>query len=127
MSTKKSRCATSASLLNMDNVVCTPHLGYVTREDHEIAFAEIFDQINALSPESDQRRDPEALGSARKCTVNVIYIRTTRGRFGTRHAAQFTRQYYVGLELRAELRRGGRFVTCIGRAARAPGRAWKAW
>ncbi len=36
-------------LLNMDNVVCTPHLGYVTREDHEIAFAEIFDQINAYA------------------------------------------------------------------------------
>src|SRR6266704_5635604 len=36
-------------LLNLDNVVCTPHLGYVTREDHEIAFAEIFDQINAYA------------------------------------------------------------------------------
>jgi D-3-phosphoglycerate dehydrogenase / 2-oxoglutarate reductase len=36
-------------LLNMPNVVCTPHLGYVTREDHEIAFAEIFDQINAYA------------------------------------------------------------------------------
>src|SRR5258705_12030581 len=33
-------------LLNMDNVVCTPHLGYVTREDHEIAFPEIFYQSN---------------------------------------------------------------------------------
>ena len=33
----------------MPNVVCTPHLGYVTREDHEIAFAEIFDQINAYA------------------------------------------------------------------------------
>ena len=34
-------------LLNIANAICTPHLGYVTREDHEIAFAEIFDQINA--------------------------------------------------------------------------------
>jgi len=38
---------TGHPLLTMDNVICTPHLGYVTREDHEIAFAEIFDQINA--------------------------------------------------------------------------------
>jgi D-3-phosphoglycerate dehydrogenase / 2-oxoglutarate reductase len=36
-------------LLNMDNVVCTPHLGYVTREEYEIQFAEIFDQITAYA------------------------------------------------------------------------------
>lgn len=34
-------------LLNMDNVVCTPHLGYVTREEYEIQFSDIFDQITA--------------------------------------------------------------------------------
>jgi D-3-phosphoglycerate dehydrogenase len=34
-------------LLTMDNVVCTPHIGYVTREEYEIQFAEIFDQIAA--------------------------------------------------------------------------------
>lgn len=32
-------------LLQMDNVVCTPHIGYVTRDEYEIQFAEIFDQI----------------------------------------------------------------------------------
>ncbi len=36
-------------LLNLDNVVCTPHLGYVTREEYEIQFADIFDQITAYA------------------------------------------------------------------------------
>jgi len=31
----------------MDNVVCTPHIGYVTRDEYEIQFADIFDQVNA--------------------------------------------------------------------------------
>ena len=34
-------------LLNMDNVVCTPHIGYVTREGLEQQFDDIFDQIRA--------------------------------------------------------------------------------
>ena len=34
-------------LLAMDNVVCTPHIGYVTREEYEIQFSDIFDQIAA--------------------------------------------------------------------------------
>jgi len=34
-------------LLKMDNVVCTPHLGYVAREDLERMFGKIFDQILA--------------------------------------------------------------------------------
>lgn len=37
----------SHPLLKMDNVVCTPHLGYVAREDLERMFAKIFDQILA--------------------------------------------------------------------------------
>ena len=36
-------------LLTMDNVVCTPHIGYVTRDEYEIQFAEIFDQILAYA------------------------------------------------------------------------------
>ena len=38
---------TDHPLLNMENVVCTPHIGYVTREDYEIQFGEIFEQIVA--------------------------------------------------------------------------------
>jgi D-3-phosphoglycerate dehydrogenase / 2-oxoglutarate reductase len=36
-------------LLTRDNVVCTPHIGYVTRDEFEIQFSEIFDQINAFA------------------------------------------------------------------------------
>jgi D-3-phosphoglycerate dehydrogenase len=38
---------TSYPLLGMKNVVCTPHIGYVTRDEYEVQFAEIFDQITA--------------------------------------------------------------------------------
>ena len=32
-------------LLKMNNVICTPHIGYVTRDEYELQFSEIFDQI----------------------------------------------------------------------------------
>jgi len=35
--------------LNMPNVICTPHLGYVTREEYELQFSDIFDQITAYA------------------------------------------------------------------------------
>lgn len=37
----------SHPLLGMDNVVCTPHIGYVSKDEYEVQFADIFDQINA--------------------------------------------------------------------------------
>jgi D-3-phosphoglycerate dehydrogenase len=36
-------------LLTMSNVVCTPHIGYVTRDEYETQFTDIFDQINAYA------------------------------------------------------------------------------
>jgi len=36
-------------LLAMDNAVCTPHIGYVSRDEYEIQFADIFDQILAYA------------------------------------------------------------------------------
>ncbi len=36
-------------LLAMSNVVCTPHIGYVTRDEYETQFIDIFDQINAYA------------------------------------------------------------------------------
>ena len=35
------------SLLTLDNVVCTPHIGYVTRDEFELQFSDVFDQIVA--------------------------------------------------------------------------------
>jgi D-3-phosphoglycerate dehydrogenase len=39
----------SHPLLQMENVVCTPHLGYVTCEEFEIQFSDIFDQVKAYA------------------------------------------------------------------------------
>jgi D-3-phosphoglycerate dehydrogenase len=36
-------------LLTLDNVICTPHIGYVTRDEYEIQFSDVFDQILAYA------------------------------------------------------------------------------
>ena len=52
-------------LLKMDNVTCTPHLGYVTRESYEEYYAVVVDDIlafaagkpsNVLNPEASGKR-----------------------------------------------------------------------
>ena len=35
-------------LLALDNAVCTPHIGYVTPEEYQLQFTEIFEQIQAF-------------------------------------------------------------------------------
>ena len=57
---------TSHPLLNMPNVVCTPHIGYVSREEYETQFADIFDQIVAYAAGAPINVvNPDALSHAR--------------------------------------------------------------
>ena len=54
-------------LLLMDNVVCTPHIGYVSRDEYEIQFTDIFDQITAyVAGTPINVVNPEVLDCARK-------------------------------------------------------------
>ena len=36
-------------LLTLPNALCTPHIGYVTRDEYELQFTDIFDQIVAYA------------------------------------------------------------------------------
>jgi D-3-phosphoglycerate dehydrogenase / 2-oxoglutarate reductase len=57
---------TTHPLLGMDNVVCTPHIGYVTRDEWEVQFADVFDQINAYDSGSPINVvNPDVLPNAR--------------------------------------------------------------
>ncbi len=53
---------TTYPLLHMDNVICTPHIGYVTEDEYEIQFSDIFDQIVAFDAGSPINMiNPDAL------------------------------------------------------------------
>jgi D-3-phosphoglycerate dehydrogenase len=36
-------------LLQLENVIATPHIGYVTREEYDLQFGDVFDQIDAYA------------------------------------------------------------------------------
>jgi D-3-phosphoglycerate dehydrogenase len=58
---------TGHALLNMEQVVCTPHIGYVSREEYEVQFADIFDQITAYAAAAPTNVvNPDVLSTARK-------------------------------------------------------------
>lgn len=62
---------TTHPLLNMDNVVCTPHIGYVTRDEWELQFADVFDQIKFVRRRlTDQRPQPRGATSRAHQRVN---------------------------------------------------------
>ncbi|MGK6306123.1 D-2-hydroxyacid dehydrogenase family protein [Variovorax sp. DT-64] len=55
----------SHPLLELHNVICTPHIGYVSRDEYEVQFTDVFDQIvayaagnpiNVVNPEVLSRR-----------------------------------------------------------------------
>ena len=52
-------------LLSIPNVVATPHIGYVSRDEYEIQFSDIFDQITAYASGAPVHVvNPEVLGKA---------------------------------------------------------------
>jgi D-3-phosphoglycerate dehydrogenase / 2-oxoglutarate reductase len=56
-------------LLRLENVVCTPHIGYATREEWEVQFADIFDQVNAYAAGAPTNVvNPDVLSRARART-----------------------------------------------------------
>jgi D-3-phosphoglycerate dehydrogenase len=60
-------CAGGDALLALDNVVCTPHIGYVTRDEYELQFADVFEQVIAFASGNPINVvNPEVLQSLRR-------------------------------------------------------------
>jgi D-3-phosphoglycerate dehydrogenase len=50
-------------LVSRDDVIATPHIGYVTHEEYDLQFADIFDQVVAYAAGTPTHVvNPEALG-----------------------------------------------------------------
>ena len=60
-------------LLGMHNVICTPHIGYVTRDEYEIQFSDIFDQITAYcAGQPINVVNPDALNAQTQATLKHV-------------------------------------------------------
>ena len=58
---------TNDPLLNLSNVICTPHIGYVSRDEWELQFADVFEQVNAFEAGTPMNVvNPEVLGRRRE-------------------------------------------------------------
>ena len=53
-------------LLTLPNVICTPHIGYVSRDEYEVQFADIFDQVVSYAAGTPTNVvNPDVLGHRR--------------------------------------------------------------
>ena len=61
----ESEPVTDHPLLHLDNVICTPHLGYVEKDNYEALFGAAFDQLLAFAAgDRTKVANPEALRRA---------------------------------------------------------------
>jgi D-3-phosphoglycerate dehydrogenase / 2-oxoglutarate reductase len=71
-------------LLTMDNLVCTPHIGYVTRDEYELPFSDVFDQIISycegtpinvvnLEVQGGSTRPPAVLPDLHRCGESLFF------------------------------------------------------
>jgi len=57
----------ATALFALENLVCTPHIGYVTRDEYELQFMDIFDQILAYAAGKPINVvNPQVLGAAQQ-------------------------------------------------------------
>ena len=71
---------TAHPLLNMASVVATPHLGYVTVEEYETQFIDLFEQIVSYGRQADQRGQSAGAGRGKSAAVRGGSLPPTRRR-----------------------------------------------
>ena len=104
----------------MNNIICTPHVGYVTREEFELQFADVFNQIlafasgapiNVVNPEVLAKREQHTRSArsdrnkARSCRVSLhmrILIIGATGTIGQAVVAALENQHELILASRQE-------------------------
>jgi D-3-phosphoglycerate dehydrogenase len=57
---------TDDPILHLDNAICTPHIGYVTSDEWELQFRDVFEQVNAFATGTPTNVvNPEVLDDSR--------------------------------------------------------------